>query len=371
MQSKWYFLLLGLIGGAFLWFPAADSQAWVRHNLMTNYALQGVSWLDEYDRISVTPYTYQDDSLNPGFKILYTNPDPAQITPPADKFVYYTLANYVKAGFGGAKIGQRVNARQILIDYSDEPDWDMDKQLNLSFAQNLMAGSQGYRHMYYPAGDWHLPYLFYPQGVAPDRAQHFYTLAKQAIQKNDLYWAFRFLARAVHYIEDMGQPYHTTQTSLRFITPPSPIAGTTQATKNYHFAYESYVAYCLQQEAGGLIPADYTQALKGAPAMKAKNVAQLLKEMARSNNGRVSETFKASVTLFGSKLRSGREVPLTQTEADSMLTSPQREQFDRTVRQAFELTAAGVRGFMGYVQRELLGGDRESEVRIQESGVRR
>jgi hypothetical protein len=320
---------------------------------MNRYVLKEVDWLEQYDQITVTPYTYQDKSINPDFKILYTNPDPDQINPPLDKFVFYTLDYSDKPGFRGAEIGQKTTARQILIDYSDELDWGMDQELELSFAQSLMGGSQGYRHMYFPAFDWHLPYLFFPQGTAPERAEHFFTYAKQAQAKGDLYWTFRFLARVIHLIGDMGQPYHTTQTSLRFISLSSPIKATTQTTKNYHFAYESYVNYRLQLETGGLIPPNYIPAMEQAKAVKVSSIIQLLKNMAQTNNKKVGETFEASINLFGKHPRSSKKVVLRQAEVDALMDRPQRDQFDRTVRRALELNASGVKGVVEFVKKQI------------------
>jgi hypothetical protein len=336
-----------------LCFAPSPGLAWVRHNLITHYALQETSWLDDYEHISVTPYTYLDDSLNPEFKVIYVNPDPAQISPPVDKFVYYDLASEQKAGYRGQEIGGASSAREILADYSDEPDWGMDKELKLSPAQTFMAGSQGYRHMYYPAWSWHLPCLFFPQGAAPKRAEHFYNLAKQALKKGDFYWGFRFLARVLHYIEDMGQPYHTTQTSLHFLNPLSPVAGTTQATKNYHFAYESFVGYRLQQEAAGLMPERYILALRQAPVIWADNVKDLLKLMAKQSNEQACITISASIALFGKSLNVGREVPLTQKDVTAMLHHSQLEQFNQAVCEAMSLSGGGVRGFLNQVKLEL------------------
>ncbi len=327
--------------------------AWSRHNLINQYVLKEINWLKEYDRITVTPYTYQDKSINPGYKLLYTNPDPDQVNPPLGKFVFYTLDSTEKPGFRGAEIGQKISARQILIDYSDEPDWGMDQNLKLSFMQSLMGGSQGYRHMYYPVWDWHLPYLFFPQGKTPERAEHFYTMAKQALAKGDLYWTFRFLSWVVHLVGDMGQPYHTTQTSLSFISLSSFIKTSTQTTKNYHFAYESYINYRLQLEAGGLISPDYISVLEQAPALKVSSLTRLVKDMAQMNNKKVGETFQASINFFGKRLRSPKEVVLGQDEVDVLMTSPQRSQFDHTARQALKLTSDGVRGVLEYIKTEL------------------
>ncbi len=346
MHKPVYFIVL------LLFFAAIPSnvRAWVRHNLITKYAIREISWLDEYNQITVTPYTYQDNSLNPDYKITYTNPDPAQVNPPAHKFVYYNLDTKKRPGYKGAAVGEITSARQILTDYSDEPDWDMDKRLSLSFAQRLMAGSHGYRHMYYPAWDWHLPYLFIAQGAAPDRARHFYDMAQKALAKDDMYWYFRFLARIIHYIEDMGQPYHSAQTGLRFITPLNPLAGTTQSTKNYHFTYESYVNYRLQQEDVQLSAPNYILAIKNAGYIKCNSVPKLLRDIVEKNNKRTSSVFKICVDFFGDKLRSKDEVKLDQNSVDDLKNSANVTRFDDMVYKSLQITSAGVRGFLDYVK---------------------
>ncbi len=343
-------LLCGLISFSRL----SSSQAWNRHNLITRYSLSDQSWLDQYNNLKVTPYTYQDDSLSSQFRVIYTNP--AQDTPPPGEFRYYTLQSQSKPGFTGTPAGGQTSARQILMDFSDEPDWDMDEGWELAIAQNLMAGSRGYRHMYYPVWDWHLPWLFAPQGVAPQRAEHFYRMARYAFKRNDAYWGFRFLARALHYLQDLGQPYHTTQTSWKFITWASPIEGTTQATKNYHFAYESYIAYRLECEANGRMPPDYSSALTKSQPLAMEDVISGVTRLAEMSNKLASDTFQVSVELFGARMRSAQEVPLTQTDAERINIMPERQAFDQQVRKAFENTGAATKGFLEYVRGNLMSG---------------
>ncbi len=326
--------------------------AWARHNLLTVASIQEVAWLSRFERITVSPYQYQDDSLNPECKIIYTNPKPEHriITP--SKFVYYDLSAQIKYGFQGVGLGEKTNALQILIDFSDEPDWGMDKNLELAFRQKFMGGSQGYRHMYYPAGTWHLPQPFFSQGKAPQRAVHFYQLARQAFEKEDTYWGFRFLARTMHYIQDLAQPYHTTQLAWAFFHVTSPLDGTTQTTKNYHFGYESLVARILELEAAGRLPSDYQRILKEAPALSANSVEELAVKIARKSQRLSEETFAVSIQLMGDKLFSRQPVPLTDSDVETILAHPRRLEFDRQVKAALKLIAAGSKGLLELARQE-------------------
>lgn len=187
----------------------APAQAWMRHDLLTRHSLAQVVWLDKYNKIPVTAYKYQDkEPLNPNFKPRYLDKKPGQMT----------------------------SARDILIHYSDEPDWNMDKGLELSRFQSLMGGSQGYRHQRYRIG----PFVV---GEAVDRCNHFYLLSQEAFKKGDRYWGFRFLARSLHYLEDLGEPLHTKpllfgQIAGKWFMPANFIPLAT----NLHLSYETYVA---------------------------------------------------------------------------------------------------------------------------------
>jgi hypothetical protein len=80
-------------------------------------------------------------------------------------------------------------------------------------------------------------------GNAPQRAQVFYELAMRAKQAGHYYWSFRFLANALHYVEDVTQPFHAVQTpSKKYIVMPF-FSEQGRGFKNYVIQVQNIVAY--------------------------------------------------------------------------------------------------------------------------------
>ncbi len=148
---------------------ASPVDAWNSHGACTKIIIADQEWLRSYENITITPWTYDD----------------VDTAPVGPNF----LLQYIEG-----KPGTMTSAAAILTNYADEPDWKMDQDLNLSSFQALTGGSQGWRHQYYGLG-----WLRF--GVAPSRAQYFFDLAGKADEKGDLYWTFRYLARAMHYVQ--------------------------------------------------------------------------------------------------------------------------------------------------------------------------
>jgi hypothetical protein len=101
-------------------------------------------------------------------------------------------------------------------------------------------------------------------GEASERARIFVTLARAAWAVPGLeYWALRFLGDSLHYLEDVSQPYHTSQIPTpRFLEMPflnrelgsggkELIAQVQNILTYYHFAYEDYVALSMRRVAEG------------------------------------------------------------------------------------------------------------------------
>ena len=239
------------------------------------------------------------------------------------------------------KNGQQLTTgRQILAQYSvDEPDFGMDQELPgdpRSFDpdgfQTYMGGttgttSQGFRHMYFggwqfwhPINTFQVP--FQTIGLAPFRAELMANKAKALLregQTNPLKkaWAFRMLGWSLHYVQDLGQPFHSTQIPhLRMVNFGSIFHGgfsnlvkeTTRTISNFHFAYEEYnllaltnenspYAECIQNtdQVAPLASDPYRQEALKSPLILAERIAKSSVRLA-------PEVGLACVHFFGEKL---------------------------------------------------------------------
>ncbi len=126
---------------------------------------------------------------------------------------------------------------QILSNYSGDPDDGRDQDLfSLDvnekkqpiskdqpwFGSLVGPTSQAFRHMEKPEFQWdHWRSTFgFPWrkvGEATDRVGIYVGLSKVAFALDEDYWGYRFLACALHYVEDLSQPYHTGQLAPFFM----------------------------------------------------------------------------------------------------------------------------------------------------------
>ncbi len=193
--------------------------SWNSHFFYTELAIKNNNWINNFSEIEITPYTYEDidqDEYNPEF-----------------------VTKYVEG-----EIGEKTKASSILINYSDEPDWNLDTNLNLNKIQALTGGSQGYRHMYFSVFGGLLK-----AGDAPKRANHFFEMSKIAFGKGDNYWGFRFTARAIHYLEDISQPYHTYPAPLDVLFKKFfNVKKLTVLVTNAHYGYEDFNGYLFENK---------------------------------------------------------------------------------------------------------------------------
>jgi hypothetical protein len=144
--------------------------------------------------------------------------------------------------------------------FIDEPDSGMDQDLPDSADPNgyrkWMGGtngptSQGFRHMVFPGFEWSSPLASFQ--VPPFRIGDAFGRIEVLKQASDSYFAsgnvffgLRTLLWREHLIQDLLQPFHSTQIpSLRMVPWKSLFRGfvkrTTHAISNYHYAYEGMV----------------------------------------------------------------------------------------------------------------------------------
>lgn len=193
-----------------------SAQAWDGHDMITTHSLQDIGILQL--ALTETDYVYGEldqDVYNPAFLLEFRHADLDE-----------------------------VSALEVLSVYSSEPDWDFDNDLDVHWLQALTGGSQGWRHQRYT-----LLGELIVLGEAPQRAQKFYDLALHAHEQDDLYWAFRFLARSLHFVQDMGQPFHALPMPVHhFLTEHRlNLKNATAVAENAHYNLEAYVEYKLEE----------------------------------------------------------------------------------------------------------------------------
>lgn len=123
--------------------------------------------------------------------------------------------------------GERVGALQVLASAADEPDYGHD--INL-FSDNPGEAGQRYNFGVQPFGDarfeyssqapFHIGYYhesalvfaaapYLGQTLPHWRIYQYVGLARLAFASGHRYWGYRFLGWAMHYLQDLTQPYHS------------------------------------------------------------------------------------------------------------------------------------------------------------------
>ena len=334
MKTKLYLILT-----LFLFFPL-EGFSWGRHDLLTTYALKEVKWLDPFDAIPITSF---QDFLSDTFSKDFTE---------RDFLAQYQLNSSYKVKPPPSNI-KTLSAKKILADFSDEPDWGMDQNLNISLDQPYMGGikgptSQAFRHLYWKAWSPTAPlrtFHFPPRemGQARERAQIFYNLAEKAFKAKHPYWAFRFLAWTLHYIQDLNQPFHSSQ----LLTPKfiaweeifnfkKLVHRTTQIISNYHFIYEDYVVYRIEEEMKDQIEKKFIPALVGEKQMYSSSAFLIAKHSADDSNYFSYEIGETCFHFFGKRFLDPKiDVPNSPKGTFPMKDFDQNTHFSKKEKDVF------------------------------------
>ncbi|MEK6706211.1 MAG: hypothetical protein AABZ06_10515 [Bdellovibrionota bacterium] len=233
----------------------------------------------------------------------------------------------------------------------DEPDRGIDENLpegekyDPLNERRWMGGltgptSKGFRHMYF--GGWKLsrPLATFqiplrPVGQAPQRVYLVAEHARTALKNGDKTLAMRLLTWAAHYIQDLGQPFHSTQVlSLRMVPWGSLfnlVSETTRTISNYHWAYEEYVL--LQLQPGRFQNQDLLNCLRAPEkyasiSIKKSDPKKLAQLVAAASTDLAPKLGAAMMSLFGTTLKqSDVNLPLNKGRPDyaAYLTRPEFE----------------------------------------------
>jgi hypothetical protein len=216
-------------------------------------------------------------------------------------------------------------------------DRDLDASYDPQHFRKWMGGdhgptSQGFRHMYFagwkpishPIRTFQIP--LHAIGVAPARELAMANEARELIRAGHWIWGLRVLSWAIHYTQDLAQPFHSVQVVSWRMVPwhvllslsPSEafknlVHEGTRVITNYHWAYEGYVYYRLT----GPSPSPFAQCLSEAETystiMQSSELTDPEKApyaVAKASVNLASEVGFGSIALFGENLKnSGVFIP--------------------------------------------------------------
>lgn len=293
--------------------------SWNSHYFYTELAIKNNDWVNNFPEIEVTPYTYEDidqDEYNPEFAIKY---------------------------FEG-EIGEKVKASDILINYSDEPDWDLDTNLELNKLQALTGGSQGYRHMYFSVFAGLLK-----AGDAPKRANHFFEMSKSAFGKGDNYWGFRFAARAIHYLEDISQPYHTYPAPLDVLFKKFfNVKKLTVLVTNAHYGYEDFNGYLFEHK-----KEEFYNLLPEVKTVKMDDVADSAIKLSKEARKDFTLSYRETMQLFSVLDNDQELVILEEQEIVRIANSPDSQELIDLMKKDILLGLGYLNGFFDLLKKSI------------------
>ncbi len=224
-------LVLGLLTASI------SAQAWDVHALLTHQSLLGYKnrdaamWQQLNAEVTVTPidsfitkafgnsctWDKMKNSVLEGvgrdYKVSYAEGATYHFEVEWSRGISHQIISPVVSAQNPQGLGKQVKPLDVLSIYSDEPDWNMDDDVPQLKGKGISEAGEGtatrtLRHFWYE-GETSFGVEFGKDQQTDRRAQLFYELSLIAFSVDEPYWGYRFLANALHYIQDMTQPFHT------------------------------------------------------------------------------------------------------------------------------------------------------------------
>ena len=198
--------------------------------------------------------------------------------------------------------GEPIRAFEVLSTFSDEPDWGMDQDLFLvreysygprPFGSATGVSSQAPFHMAF-LHESRLAGIVLPRlakSFMAERIDIFLALAKLAFEKGIDYWGWRFLAWAMHYLQDLTQPYHASafppsrMGMLRGFVFSAHFRGFSRVSRNYlknrHMLFEAIVHLMLNNAIKNRQDHPFLRTLAGEADSFSGSLDEVMKEAGR------------------------------------------------------------------------------------------
>jgi hypothetical protein len=216
-------------------------------------------------------------------------------------------------------LGETMPASEVLATFSDEPDWGMDQNLYPIPEYGYGPAPFGVETGKSSQAPFHMAFLHESPivtAIVPDlgrsfmeqRIRVYFALARAAFDHRIGYWGWRFTAWAMHYLQDLTQPYHARPFPVplgpilkRLILSPYP-RGLFQKHRNYlknrHLLFEAAVHFLMNDIAKKSEEHPFLRALEGSGARSEGPLIQVMAGCSRLPAKAAQAVDRATTTLM-------------------------------------------------------------------------
>lgn len=211
--------------------------AWSGHDVFTFLVATSIPGFDYQRVVEIRQYTYLEKRAYNGQR--YVTED-LILTDKARINIDEDLVRKSGISFSPNQLVQdgRLPVWAVFLVYACFPDNGMDFVEQSEILRNLIGDTQANRHAY-------LKVSFFEYFEGDKSFLHFVRMSREAFKKGDEYWGYRFLAYALHYLEDLMQPYHvrpgTVPELIQYIFDPK----IRKFLRNAHSTYDRYMTFLL------------------------------------------------------------------------------------------------------------------------------
>ena len=200
------------------------------------------------------------------------------------------------------KVGSEVTVREVLSTFSDEPDWGMDDDLfsidrygygPCPYGAVTGMGSRAPFHMAF----FVRPNLFFSsiwpelkRNFVEERVQIFLKLAEVAFSKSMDYWGWRFGSWAMHYLQDLTEPYHVKANPVNLTDTLAGMKSSRSVRDffkrhkarvvNRHVRFEGVIHFMLNDIFKKQLLHPFPKALENSGAARTGSLSQVMKQSA-------------------------------------------------------------------------------------------
>ncbi|WP_448376395.1 hypothetical protein [Fervidobacterium sp.] len=213
--------------------------SWSSHGVFTFLTVTSIANFDYQKLVKITDYSYVENrKYKEGKYILHDVIEAGKFKIDAEDDVLNDTGIDVINSFVLPTQSREIPVWAIFLVYSSFPDNGMDYVEESFFINALIGSTQANRHGY-------LKVSFFEYMEGDKSFLHFVRMSREAFKKGDEYWGYRFLAYALHYLEDLMQPYHvrpgTVPELIQFIFDQR----IRVMLRNAHSAYDDYMTFLL------------------------------------------------------------------------------------------------------------------------------